>query len=98
MTSGSTLWHSVVIPLYERVDLVEHQIAHFGQDPELSEADIVYVLDSPEIADNLLDSAHALSALHRVPLRIAVMARNAGFSGANNAGVSVARLLRRRSR
>ncbi len=82
---------TVIVPLYKRIDFVEHQIAHFAHDPELAAADLLYVLDSPEIADNLLDSAHALSALHRVPLRIAVMARNAGFSGANNAGVSVAR-------
>ena len=81
----------MIVPLYKRIDFVEHQIAHFAHDPELAAADLLYVLDSPEIADNLLDSAHALSALHRVPLRIAVMARNAGYSGANNAGVSVAR-------
>ena len=33
-------------------------------------ADLLYVLDSPEVADNLLDSAHALSALHGVPFRV----------------------------
>ena len=82
---------TVIVPLYKRIDFVEYQIAHFAHDPELAAADLLYVLDSPEVADNLLDSAHALSELHRVPLRIAVMARNAGFSGANNAGVSVAR-------
>jgi O-antigen biosynthesis protein len=82
---------TVIVPLYKRIDFVEHQIAHFAHDPELAAADLLYVLDSPEIADNLLDSAHALSALHRIPLRIAVMARNTGYSGANNAGVSVAR-------
>ena len=82
---------TVIVPLYKRIDFVEHQLAHFAHDPELAAADLLYVLDSPEIADNVLDSANALSALHRVPLRVAVMAHNAGFSGANNAGVSVAR-------
>jgi len=82
---------TVIVPLYKRIDFVEHQIAHFAHDPELAAADLLYVLDSPEIADNLLDSVHALSVLHRIPMRVAVMARNAGYSGANNAGVSVAR-------
>ena len=82
---------TVIVPLYKRIDFVEHQIAHFARDPEMAQADILYVLDSPEFADNLLDSAHALSVLHGLSLRIAVMARNAGYSGANNAGVSLAR-------
>ena len=82
---------SVIVPLYKRIDFVEHQLAHFAVDPEMAEAEIIYVLDSPEIADNLLDSVNALSVLHRISLRVAVMASNAGFSGANNAAVSVAR-------
>jgi GT2 family glycosyltransferase len=82
---------SVIVPLYKRIDFVEHQLAHFARDPELAAADILYVLDSPEIADNLLDSVHALSVLHGISLRVAVMASNAGYSGANNAGVSIAR-------
>jgi GT2 family glycosyltransferase len=82
---------TVIVPLYKRIDFVEHQVAHFARDPELAAAEILYVLDSPEIADNLLDSVNALSVLHEISLRVAVMASNAGYSGANNAGVSVAR-------
>jgi GT2 family glycosyltransferase len=82
---------SVIVPLYKRIDFVEHQLAHFSRDPELGAADLVYVLDSPEIADNLLDVAHAVSRLHRIPLRVVLMRQNAGFSGVNNAAVSVAR-------
>ena len=76
---------SVIVPLYKRIDFVEHQLAQFARDPEIAGVDLVYVLDSPEVADNLLDSAHALSALHGVPLRVVLMKDNAGFSGANNA-------------
>jgi GT2 family glycosyltransferase len=82
---------SIVIPLYGRVDLVEHQLAHFGQDPELSEADIVYVLDSPELAPALDAVAADLNALYGVPFRVAKLTRNAGFSGANNIGVALTR-------
>jgi len=82
---------SVIVPLYKRIDFVEHQLAQFARDPEIAGVDLVYVLDSPEVADNLLDSAHALSALHGIPLRVVLMKDNAGFSGANNAAVSVAK-------
>jgi GT2 family glycosyltransferase len=81
---------SVIVPLYKRIDFVEYQLAQFGRDRELADVDLVYVLDSPEVAEKLLDSAHALSELHEIPLRIVLMKRNAGFSGANNAAVSVA--------
>ena len=56
----------MIVPLYKRIDFVEHQLAHFARDPELAAADLLYVLDSPELADNLLDSAHALSDLHGI--------------------------------
>jgi GT2 family glycosyltransferase len=82
---------SLVIPLYGRVDLVEHQLAHFGQDLELSGADIVYVLDSPELGPALDSVAADLSALYGVPFRIVKVTSNAGFSGANNIGAAQAR-------
>lgn len=81
---------SVVIPLYKRVDFIEHQLAQFVHDPELREADIVYVLDSPEQADYLRDFALQLHRLYRVPFRLVTLTRNGGFSVANNAGASIA--------
>jgi GT2 family glycosyltransferase len=82
---------SVVIPLYKRVDLIEQQLAEFVLDPELSEAELIYVLDSPEQKDELLFLATRLFPVYRVPMRIAVLQRNVGFANANNAGASVAR-------
>ena len=82
---------SVVIPLYSRIDLVEEQVAQFVLDPYLSRQDIVYVLDSPQDEDELLDAAGRLHPLYRVPFRVAILRRNAGFANANNAGVGLAR-------
>lgn len=82
---------SLVIPLYKRVDLIEQQLAEFVLDPELSEAELIYVLDSPEQKDELLFLATRLFPVYRVPMRIAVLQRNVGFANANNAGASVAR-------
>ena len=46
---------SIVIPLYKRIDLIEEQLAQFVLDPYLSRQDILYVLDSPEDEDLLLE-------------------------------------------
>jgi GT2 family glycosyltransferase len=70
---------------------MEHQLAQFAADSGIAGADLVYVLDSPELADTFDDMAPQLFALYGVPFRTVVLRNNIGFSGANNAGASVAR-------
>ncbi|MDQ1517025.1 MAG: hypothetical protein QOE80_2855 [Actinomycetota bacterium] len=82
---------SVIVPLFRRIDFVEHQLSHFVDDPDVVGADLVYVLDSPEMADELAGASAALHRLYGVPFRTVVLNRNLGFADANNAGVSVAR-------
>jgi len=82
---------SVVIPLYRRVDLLEHQLAQFADDPSIREADLIYVLDSPEHARGVEVLGEGLFELYRVPFRLVILAENVGFSGATNAGASLAR-------
>jgi GT2 family glycosyltransferase len=81
---------SIIIPLYKRVDLIEQQLAEFVLDPETQDAEIIYVLDSPEQEDELLFLASRLFPVYRVPMRVAVLKRNVGFANANNAGASIA--------
>jgi GT2 family glycosyltransferase len=81
---------SIVVPLYKRVDLLQHQLAQFAVDPEVSGADLIYVLDSPELAESTLADAARLFELYRVPFRIATLSRNGGFAVANNQGASLA--------
>ena len=78
------------MPLYRRIDFVEHQLAAFVDDPDLAGADLIYVLDSPEMAAELAADATALHRLYGVPFRTVVLRRNLGFADANNAGVSLA--------
>src|SRR6202007_16436 len=73
------------------IDFLEHQLAHFFDDPEIGRAELVYVLDSPELAQVVKDTASELHALYRVPFRVVVLARHLGFSLAINAGVSSTR-------
>ncbi len=82
---------SIVVPLYGRIDFLEHQLAQFVHDPELREADLIYVLDSPELAAALEAAAGQLFELYGLPFRVAVLTRNGGYSVANNRGASLAR-------
>lgn len=81
---------SMVVPLYRRIDFLEYQLAHFVHDRGLAEAELIYVLDSPEQAEELARNAWQLHELYGLPFRVAVLRRNAGFAGANNVGASLA--------
>jgi len=82
---------SVIVPLYRRIDLVEHQMTQFADDPTMRQVDLIYVLDSPELEDDLLGAARRLFELYRQPFRVAVVSANVGFACANNLGASIAR-------
>jgi hypothetical protein len=83
---------SVVVPLYKELSFLRFQIATFASDPWFrANAELVYVLDSPEQAQ---EASHLLNGLHLVyalPMTLVVMERNGGYARANNVGVSVAR-------
>ena len=81
---------SVVVPLYGRIDFMEHQLCQFMHDPDFREVDLIYVLDSPELGEQLEQYAAALHALYELPFRTVRLNRNAGYSIANNLGASVA--------
>lgn len=81
---------SVVIPLYRRLDLIEHQLAQFANDPAMAEAELVYVLDSPELASEYLPRVAELHDLYRLPFRLATLSRNGGFAVATNHGAALA--------
>jgi GT2 family glycosyltransferase len=82
---------SVVVPLYGRIDFLEHQLAQFVHDPEFQRADLIYVLDSPDLAEPFRTAAAQLAELYDVPFRAVVMSHNVGFSGVNNVGADLAR-------
>lgn len=82
---------SVVVPLYRRVDLIEHQLAQFANDPTMLDSELIYVLDSPELAPELLPRVAELHELYRLPFRLATLSRNGGFAVATNLGATLAR-------
>jgi GT2 family glycosyltransferase len=82
---------SIVVPIYRRADFLEHQLAQFVHDSEIQEADLIYVLDSPELARELTANAHRLFRLYGVAFRLICLSNNVGYSTANNIGASFAR-------
>lgn len=81
---------SIIVPLYRRIDFVEHQLAQFVHDPEMAAVDLVYVLDSPEHERELVAQCERLARHYRLAFRVAISSSNGGFSIANNLGVSLA--------
>jgi GT2 family glycosyltransferase len=83
---------SVVIPLYKELSFLRFQIATFAADPWFrSNAELIYVLDSPEQAQEVAHLLNGLYLVYALPVTLVVMERNGGYARANNVGVSVTR-------
>jgi len=80
---------SIVVPLYKRLDFIEHQFLQFSTDPDFAEAELVYVLDSVEQKDELAAKARELFALYKLPFKVVNLTAGAGFAGANRHGIEV---------
>jgi GT2 family glycosyltransferase len=79
---------SIIVPLYGRVELMEHQLAQFANDPAIFTTELIYVLDDPTRAAEFEFYAFHLAQLYRVPFKVLVMERNSGYSAANNVGAA----------
>ncbi|WP_176969732.1 glycosyltransferase family 2 protein [Nitrosomonas sp. Nm33] len=82
---------SVIVPLYGRYDFLRHQLAHFVDDPDFDNVDLIYVIDDPGILAPALDMAAAYHQLFCKPFRLVWYGQNLGFAGANNIGARVSR-------
>lgn len=83
---------SVVVPLYGRTDLVEHQLIEFSRDADFQElAELIYVIDDPKILDHFSSLVGEMYGRYGVPFRWIWGHENRGFAGANNLGAEFAR-------
>ncbi len=78
---------SIIVPLYGRMDFIEHQMAQFSADAAL-DAEIIYVLDDPARRAEAEEIAHSSHARFGVPFRLLLLDRNAGFAVACNIGAA----------
>jgi len=76
---------SILIPLYRVLGFLRFQLSAFAEDPTCRAAEIIYVLDSPEQADEAEHLLRGLTHLHNLPLTLVIMERNGGFAAATNA-------------
>jgi GT2 family glycosyltransferase len=82
---------TIIVPLYGRIDFVEHQLALFSAHPPSRGFDFIYVLDDPpkrREAQFLFASAYER---YGIPFRALLFDRNVGFAPANNIGLQYAR-------
>jgi GT2 family glycosyltransferase len=82
---------SLVVPLYRNLRFLRHQMAALARDPALREAELIYVLDSPEQREEVEHLLRGLHGIYRLPLKLVVQAANYGYSSACNSGAAEAR-------
>jgi hypothetical protein len=82
---------TIVVPLRDRLDALEHQLCQFSRDPDLLGADLVYVLDSLEDAGELAPKASELHEIYEVPFRLAALSGKAGTTAMVNKAAALAR-------
>ncbi|TCV66797.1 GT2 family glycosyltransferase [Neorhizobium sp. R1-B] len=83
---------SIVVPLYKVLDFLRFQLSGMATDPWLvANAEVIYVLDSPEIQDETEHLLGGLHLLHGLPMKLVTMNHNGGYARACNAGARFAR-------
>lgn len=83
---------SVIVPLYGRIDFMDYQLAAFQGDVWFQKhAELIYVIDDPDIVSEVSIRAPLLYKIYGVPFRTIWGQINRGFSGANNLGAAYAR-------
>ena len=88
----SPIPRSVVVPLYRVLDFLRPQVAAFAADPIFAtEAEIIYVLDSPEQTADVRQLLQGINLLYGTPFTLVVNSRNRGYAPSCNAGAHVAR-------
>jgi O-antigen biosynthesis protein len=82
---------SIVIPLYRNLEFLRFQLSSFATDPSMAEAELIFVLDSPEQRGELEHFLHGLHLLYGLPMVLLVHGANYGYAAANNTGAAAAR-------
>jgi hypothetical protein len=81
---------SLIVTLDERIDLFEQQLIQFALDPDLARAELMYALQSPQPAAELLDRAGQLHDLYGLSMRFVVPREAITAAQAVNSAAEVA--------
>lgn len=89
--SPSNVETSVIVPLYGKLNFIEHQLLEFSTDDWFkTNAEIIYVLDDPNLLEEAMRVIPDLCKFYGFNVKLVHNGRNCGFSSANNLGASVA--------
>ena len=81
---------SIVIPLGSREDAVEKQLIQFRRDPDIAQAEIIYLVGSAHISRDLISRAAELEWLYGVPFRLVSLSQKDREAAKMNVGASLA--------
>ena len=82
---------SIVVCLYGRAEFLFVQNALFAGRPGIGDYEFIFVLNSPEIAEEAVREARLAHRIYGLNQSVVLLPGNAGFGAANNAGVAAAR-------
>jgi GT2 family glycosyltransferase len=82
---------SLIICLYGKPEFLFLQAALYSAVPGIDRYELVFVSNSPEMAEVLLREAKASHAIYGLDITVVILAGNAGFGAANNIAVQYAR-------
>lgn len=81
---------SIIVCLYGKPEYLFLQNALFAGGPGFEDYEIVYVSNSPEMAERLLKDASTSTLIYGIPQTLVLLPGNAGFGAANNAAAAYA--------
>lgn len=81
---------TVIIPLYGRFDFMRYQISNFSRYKGMNDIEVIYVVDDPSIATNVLKLAVELYSVFNFNFSVVTLENNVGFGRANNMAVEYA--------
>ena len=82
---------SIIVCLYGKAEYLFLQNALHSQAKGIEDYEFIYVSNSPELAERLLNDARASSLLYGINQAVVVLPGNAGFGAANNAAARASR-------
>jgi GT2 family glycosyltransferase len=82
---------SIVVCLFGRPEFMFVQNALFAGKPGIEDYEFIYVCNSPELMDRLLNEAACSTEIYGLAQTVVGLPGNAGFGGANNVGACAAR-------
>lgn len=82
---------SIIVCLYGKPEYMFLQSALFSGLPGMEDYEVIYVCNSPELAERLLAEARIAQTIYGNPQTLVLLPGNAGFGAANNAAARFAR-------